>query len=91
MNTGPYTISSDRCSFDIQVVDALEWMRGTYPAHYSEIRREFAEPIIWSGAWLDTEAMGVDAEWPHWLADALESTELVTWEDGEPWAIPAEG
>ena len=38
-----------------------------------------------SGSGYDTDAMGVDAEWPSWLVDALEATGLVIWEDGEPY------
>lgn len=85
-----HTISSNHYSHDMQVVDALNYLRGAHIEAYSEIRRVFTEDIVWEGfggSHLDTDAMGVDAEWSSWLTDAIEDTGLVIWEDGEPWAI----
>lgn len=41
--------------------------------------------IVWDGSWFDVAAMGVDVEWPSWVADACENTGRVSWEDGEPY------
>ncbi len=81
-----YAISSNHLSHDLQVADALAWLRIEYPTAYCEIRRSFPETITFDGSWIDWELMGVDSEWSCWLTDAIEDTGLVTWEDGEPWA-----
>lgn len=82
------SISSNHMSVDIQTSDALEWLRLYQPEAYCEIRRNFAESIIWNewGTHFDTEAMGVDNEWGSWLIDAIEATGFIWWEEGEPWA-----
>ena len=83
-----HTISSNGYSTDQQVVDALDYLRINHPAEYSDVRRRFPENIILpdDSAWFDTDEMGVDIEWSSWLADAIEDTGLVTWDDGEPYA-----
>lgn len=80
-------ISSGHWSVDLQAMDALSFLQENYPEEAKAIRKEFPEPFIWSGSWLDTEAMGVDVEYGSWLVDAIEATGLIIWEDGEPWAI----
>lgn len=82
-----HTISSNAHSFHQQVSDALEYLRLNHANAYCQIRRAFHETLQWSGSWLDTDAMGVDAEWPQWLADEIETTELVEWCDGEPFTV----
>lgn len=79
------SISSNHYSADTQASDALDWLRVNHPTVYSEVRKNFAEPIQWEGSWFDTDAMGVDQEWGSWLVDAIEETGLVMWIDGEPY------
>lgn len=83
----PRTISSGHFSVDIQALDALDYLRAHHPAAYTQVIKDFPETAdpTWEGAWLDTEAMGVDVEYGSWLVDAIEATGLVAWEDGEPW------
>lgn len=83
-----HTISSNHLSFDQQVIDAMDYLRVFHVSAYCKVRAEFPETIIWddNSSWLDYEAMGVDQEWSSWLADAIESTGLVEWIDGEPYA-----
>ena len=83
------TISSNGFSHDRQVSDALDWL-----AHYDvEAWNAIVVPnselrdIKWSGSWWDTEAMGVDDEMSSWIADELENTGFIVWEDGEPYGI----
>ena len=83
-----HTISSNGYSFDQQVIDAVDYIRGTDGATYANIIRSFPElpNLIMSGSWVDNEAMGIDPDYMSWVADALEETGLVWWEEGEPWA-----
>lgn len=86
-----FTISSNNASFDQQVVEALDYLRGSHAEAYCEVRRMFPENILMDGgAWADTDAMGVDDEFMSWLADAIEATGRVVWEEGEPWAVEAD-
>lgn len=82
-------ISSNGFSHDMQVNDALEWLRHGHLAAYNVIVRANSElqNIIMDGAYWDTEAMGVDIEMSSWVADEIENTGLVTWEDGEPYGV----
>jgi len=82
-------LSSNHFSTDIQTEDAMEWLRITHPAEYRGILQEFPEyeTRVMSGAWWDTDEMGVDFEWGSWLTDAVEATGLVFWEEGEPFAL----
>ena len=88
MNDRPtmYAISSGHFSHNMQVSDALDYLRIEHPASYSAVRRNFPENIIWCGPWFDHEAMGVDIEWASWLCDAIEATGHIEWIDGEPYA-----
>lgn len=67
------SISSNHMSVDIQASAALDWLRFFQPEAYCEVRKDFAENIIWDelGTHFDTEAMGVDIEWGSWLIDAI--------------------
>lgn len=80
-------VSSGHFSHDQQVGDALSCLQHTYPNAYAKVRQQFPESIIWDdqSAWIDTEAMGVDVEWSSWLTDAIESTGVVFWDEGEPY------
>jgi len=82
------SISSNHMSVDIQASAALDWLRFFQPEAYCEVRKDFAETIIWDelGTHFDTEAMGVDIEWGSWLIDAIEATGFIWWEEGEPCA-----
>lgn len=80
-------ISSNHFSHDEQVLDALNYLRVRHVDAYCTVRRDFPENIVFDGGWFNTEAMDVEPEWSSWLADAIEATGLVTWEDGEPWAV----
>lgn len=82
-----HTISDNHLSVDQQVYDALEYLRVFHVDAYVAIRRQFPETIIFDGSWFDTDAMRVDSEWNCWLADAIEDTGIVYWEDGEPWSF----
>jgi hypothetical protein len=84
------SLSSGHFSHDDQMIDALNFLYREFPEDYATIIAKFPEMAegrsIWSGSWLDTEAMGVDAEYSSWVVDAIEATGRVYWEDGEPWA-----
>lgn len=83
------TISSNGFSHDMQVNNALDWLRHNHLAVYNKIARPNSEiqNIIMDGAWWDTEAMGVDSEMSSWITDEIEDTGLVMWEDGEPYGV----
>lgn len=85
-----HTLSSNHFSTDTQALDVLAWMRIQHPRSYCAVLREFPEAgsdLKMDGSWFATEAMGVDPEWGSWLVDALESSGLVAWQEGEPWAL----
>jgi len=84
-------ISSNHYSVDQQVQDALDYLQTTAPNAYDDVVSDFPEvgKISYSGSWFDTEAMGVDVEWSMWLIERIEATDLVIWEEGEPWAMDA--
>jgi hypothetical protein len=86
-----HTISSNQFSHDTQVQDALDYLRISHPGEYCEVVREFPDNLIFEGASVDTEAMGVDCEYVSWLTDRIESTGRVYWVEGEPFASEAEG
>jgi len=85
------TVSSNALSFDTQVSDALNYLRVQWPETYAGIIGQFAEypDLVWSGAWVDTDASGVDPDYMSHLADALEWTGYIMWDDGEPYGRPA--
>lgn len=88
----PFTeaLSSNGYSLDQQAADALTWLRLHYPLHAESVDNDFPpDDAIWSGSWLDTEAMKVDSEYGSWLVDAIEATGVVCWEEGEPWGDPS--
>ena len=72
----------------MQTADAMNFLETEAPAQFLAILAEFPEwnQRVWSGSWLDTDAMGVDPEWPMWLVDAIEEHGTLWWEEGEPWA-----
>jgi hypothetical protein len=80
-------ISSNHYSHDLQLQDAMGYLEREHPGTYRGLLTEFPEwaDRVWSGSWLDTDAMAVDVEWSSWLTDAVEATGLVMWEEGEPW------
>ena len=80
-------ISSNGFSVHQQMVDAMSWLENNWPEDYAKIITEYPEyeRLIWEGSWLDTEAMGVNEDWPNWLIDAIEATDHVRWIEGEPW------
>lgn len=82
-------ISSNGFSHDMQVDDVLTWMRGEVPEHvYNRLLASYPEidRRVLDGAYFDCEAMNCDVEWSSWIADAIEETGYVFWEEGEPWA-----
>ena len=84
------TVSSNSFSHDQQVDDAWSWLRGEMPEDDWDLLVEKfpeMERIVWSGSWFDVEAMGVDVEYTSWVADALEETGLILWQDGEPYGV----
>lgn len=84
------SISSGHYSHDIQVADAVSWLEREYPEKYASVLEAFPElsDATWDGSWFDTTAMGVDPEWSSWLADALEETGVIVWQEGEPFGRP---
>ena len=80
-------VSSSGASHDMQVSDALDALS---EADQRAVRRAFPERLIFDGAWLDTEAMGVDPEWSSWLTDEIENTGAIQWIDGEPYLVGLE-
>jgi hypothetical protein len=82
-----HTISSNHFSVDQQMNDALDYLRVFHTDVFCEIRKHFPDTFKWEGSWLDTDAMGVDQEYSSWLIDAIEATDLIYWEEGEPWAV----
>lgn len=89
VRVGRTAISSNGSSHDMQVNDALDWLRHNHLAVYNKIARPNSEiqNIIMDGASWDTEAMGVDSEMSSWITDEIEDTGLVMWEDGEPYGV----
>lgn len=86
------TVSANSYSHDQQVDDAWSWARGEMPEDdFDLLVREFPqmEHITWEpgNTWFDCEAMGVDPEFTSWVADALENTGVIRWEDGEPYGV----
>jgi hypothetical protein len=89
--TGWHTLSHNGFSTDLQVTDALAWLRLAWPDAYAAVRADFPENLVFGesgSAWFDTDAMDVDIEWGSWLADALENTGHIVWWDGEPFGEP---
>jgi len=82
-----HTISSGSFSHDTQVSDAMDYLQLNHVESYTLIKRLYPETFKWDGAWLDTEAMDVDQDFSSWVADAIENTGHIEWEDGEPYAI----
>lgn len=86
-----FTISSGHFSVDGQAMDALRYLQANAPEAYAEVLKSFPEIDRISfenmGSHFDTDTMGVDVEWGSWLVDAIEATDAVYWEDGEPWAV----
>ena len=80
-------VSSSGASHDMQVSDALDALD---EADQRAVRKSFPERLIFDGAWLDTEAMGVDPEWSSWLTDEIESTGSIQWIEGEPYLVGLE-
>lgn len=80
-------LSSNQWSLDLQIVDVLDWLERNYPAGYAEVREAFPEEIRLDGSHFDIEAMGVEADYSSWLAEAIEATGLVGWYEGEPFAV----
>ena len=81
------TISSNYWSTDIQVCDAMIWLRLNHPEEHATIERKF--PILslpYGECWFADAYPEIDPEYGSWLIDAIEATGLVWWEDGEPWA-----
>jgi len=83
------TLSSNAFSFDAQVIDAVSWLEEVAPRRYTKLLEEFPElkDIIWDspGSWLDQDLMKIDPDWSGWVAQSLENTGLVLWNDGEPY------
>jgi hypothetical protein len=86
------TLSNNHLSHDQQVADAMAYLALAHPHHFASILAHFPEwtNIQFAGSWFDTEAMGVDSEWPMWLTDAIEDTGVIRWDDGEPWTTDDE-
>lgn len=83
----PISLSSGHFSTDSQLEDAISFLETREPDQFAAFLAAFPE---WEarqmeGAWFDTDAMGVDAEWSSWAIDWVEENTGVMWEDGEPW------
>lgn len=79
----PDFLSNSSFSLDRQVEDVLNTLE---PLDYARCLEAFPEAahLVFAGASLDTDAMGVDAEWLCWLVDWLEGNTDIFWDDGEP-------
>lgn len=81
------TISSNHWSTDIQVCDAMAWLRLNHPVEYSALASEFEHVTLpGTSCWFADAYPDLDPEYGSWLIDAIEATGLVWWEEGEPWA-----
>lgn len=82
-------ISHNGFSVDLQIEDALIFLEYEYPKVWEKIRKAFPEisNIEFEGSWFNVEAMDIDFDWPNWVADMIENTGLVYWEQGEPWGV----
>lgn len=88
-----YPISSNSFSTDLQVMDAVDWLRTHHPDAHTDLMATFPEydravaTITGASSWVDTERANVDVEFMNHVLDAIEDTGLVMWEDGEPWGL----
>lgn len=82
-------VSFNGFSTDLQVQDALNFLEYEYPDVWEKLTEEYPKitNLQFEGSWFDTEAMNVDIEWSSWLADSIEATGLIFWEEGEPWGF----
>ena len=82
------TISSNAFSTDLQMMDALQYLKEEHPEVYKTLLEKFPEleNPIFDDSWLDYEVMGLDVEYSMFVIDAIEQTGYVIWEEGEPWA-----
>ena len=80
-------ISDSHWSHDDQVADVMRWLSHNAPNDYAYLVEQFPgfHALVWSGAWVDTVASAVDAEYMCWVCDAIEQDTAVFWADGEPW------
>lgn len=83
------TVSSNGFSHDLQVMDALNWMETEHNDEWETLVRRLPEVtrLVWEGSWVDTDATRCDPDFMSWVADALEDTGFIEWEDGEPYGI----
>lgn len=82
-------VSSGHRSDHEQIADALSHLRIRHKNEWRAIIDEFptAANLRWSGAYFDVDAMGVDVEWADWLGMAIEDSQRIMWEGGEPYCI----
>lgn len=82
-------ISSNHFSHDLQVQDAVTWLRND-SRFTLKMRTEFAEKfpewdeLKWEGSWVDVIDSDVDLEYMSWVADWIEENTPIYWRDGEP-------
>jgi len=82
------TVSYNGFSHDGQVFDAIAWLKTNRPDEYQVVVDNYeVESVIMDGAWVDTDAMGVDPDWVSWLTDWIEQETCIEWEHGEPFAV----
>jgi hypothetical protein len=83
------TISSNGFSHDTQVQDALDWLQQHHEADWTRITTANPEltRLDWEGSWVAAEEMGLDVDFMSWVADELENTEWIIWDEGEPYGI----
>lgn len=81
-------VSSGHYSHDMQVSDALSFMADHHPYEHAAIIAAHPElgRLVWSGSWVDTDAMGANPELMSWVADSVERSGCVWWSDGVPYA-----
>lgn len=86
-------LSSNAFSVDDQTADVLSWLSNSDNATHRNLMDRFVSAfpeynsLIWGGAWVDTEASGVDPEFMSWARDWLEESGLVEWVEGEPYLV----
>lgn len=91
-------LSSNQWSVDLQVVDVVDWLNADetprseayekFVEDFPEFQNVVERQVDLNPNWhtFDLEDLGLDIQWVSWLVESLESTGLVWWEEGEPWA-----
>ena len=87
-------ISTNHFSHDLQVVDVMDYLEQNDGIAYSHLINMFPEYLNVTfgerSSWVDTESMGVEADFMSWLTDEIEACSNVMWLEGEPYMLTEE-